>query len=231
MRASDAAFRSFRLTILLAVAALSVVVPAGGGQEAVAVIRRTGTIPKDFKTYSLFLVCNPQWLEPEKREGLAALYRQFQNFGAAIGSDNAAVWFLKSETIPNDAALGENTDVERSSRFCGSWKLLPSEGPHLVVISTYPDESHLSEGLPAHNAVYKLGKMDPHEISNLLAELTDDLVVKGSIGDSPQTPAPPALWVRLLEATQRTINGFGCAWSFKIDAGPVSANLQACQTH
>jgi hypothetical protein len=37
------------------------------------------------------------------------------------------------------------------------------------------------------------------------------------------------MWVQLLESTQHLINSFGCAWNFKIDAGPVKADLRSCQ--
>src|SRR5258707_13891033 len=122
-------------------------------QAAVEILARKQPTPKDFKTYSLFLICNPQWLDPAKNAGLLQLYRQFQNFGRAIGDDHAAVWFWKSDSYEHsDAALAQIVDVERSVRFCQSWNLIPSEGPHLAITSTYPDESHLSTGLPKDSA-------------------------------------------------------------------------------
>jgi hypothetical protein len=132
-----------------------------------------------------------------------------------------------------DQALAQIVDVERSVRFCQAWKLTPSEGPHLVITSTYPDESHLSTGLPKDSAVYKLGDMAPPDISALLSKLTDELIASGKVANpaGASTPAPPAkLWVQLLTATQQMINTFGCAWSFKINAGPVSADLKSCKT-
>lgn len=199
-------------------------------QTVVEVVSETGKIPKNFKTYSLFLVCNPQWLAPEKSEGLYGLYQQFENFGRTIGDDNAAVWFWKSKRLARDPALAENVDVERSVRFCLAWKLKPSEGPHLVVTTVYPDESSLSSGLPKGSAVYGLGNMSPKEISGLLAKLTDELVEKGRVDSPPAAASQQALWVRLLNATQQTINSFGCAWTFKIEAGPVNADLHACKS-
>jgi hypothetical protein len=114
-------------------------------QDAVALVSRTQAIPKGFKTYSLFLICNPLWLDPARNSGLLQLYRQFLNFGRAIGDDQAALWFWSAA----------------------------------------------------------MASMAP----------------------------PDSLWVRLLTATQQTIDGFGCAWSFKINAGPVSADLKSCKTN
>jgi hypothetical protein len=74
--------------------------------------------------------------------------------------------------------------------------------------------------------------MTPPEISNLLGTLTDQLIANGKVEhpEAPPIAPPPTLWVRLLAATQQTINSFGCAWSFKINAGPVSADLKSCKT-
>jgi len=99
----------------------------------------------------------------------------------------------------------------------------------LVITSTHPDEPRsilpglLAPGLPKDNAVYELGGMAPKDIAALMAKLTDELVSKG------QVESPAGGWVRILEATRQTLNNFGCAWSFKIDAGPVNATLQSCK--
>jgi hypothetical protein len=196
-----------------------------------AELPREQSIPKGYKTYSLFLVCNPQWLDQDRSADLHNLYLRFQNFGRAIGDDHLAVWFWKSEGRTSNGELAQDVDVERSVRFCQAWKLKPSEGPHVVVTSTYPKESDRSSGSPKDIAVYALGSMVPKDISALLAKLTDDLVANGRVsGGEAAQPAPPGLWVRLLEATQQTINSFGCAWTFKIEAGPVNANLKSCKT-
>ena len=225
--------RRTSLCVLVAVfVLLTRATPARSSAQEVAEVERTGTIPKNFKTYSLFLICNPQWLAPEKSAGLYFLYRNFQNFGRTIGDANVAVWFWKTRSGVNDTALAQNVDVERSVHFCQAWKLTPSAGPHVVVTSSYPDDAVLSSGLPKNSAVFELGNMSSKEISGLLAKLTDELIAKGSV-ENP-TPAPdakPNLWVSLLQATQQTLNSFGCAWSFKIDAGPVKADLHSCSTH
>src|SRR5580700_9033693 len=105
-------------------------------QASVELVTRKQSIPKNFKTYTLFLVCNPAWLDPAKNSGLYNLYVQFLAFGRAIGDDNAAVWFWKSNGYErSDARLAQIVDVERSVRFCQAWKLKPSEGPHLVITS------------------------------------------------------------------------------------------------
>jgi len=197
-------------------------------------------------SYSVFLVCNFKWLAPEENADLGQLFDKIKNFGRTIGDNHLVFWFVLSDTkSASNAKIAEIFDVERSIRFCKGWKLQPSAGPHLVVTSTYPDESRLSEGLPTNSAVFSLGNMSPNLISDLLTNLTDQLVLKGHVdlpAPSPEkknavrsdlssaTNLEAVWWVRLLEATQKKINNFGCAWTFKIDAGPVKADLHSpCQ--
>src|SRR5262249_40858281 len=46
-----------------------------------------------FKTWSIFLITNQQWLLRETSGRLERLYENFTIFGNAIGPENLAVWF------------------------------------------------------------------------------------------------------------------------------------------
>jgi hypothetical protein len=134
-------FRVLAIAVLASFAARRM-----SGMQATAKVPDKEAIPKNFKTWSLFLVCNPKWLDPATNgipTGLNDLYRQFENFGRTIGDDNVAVWFWKPSGKAG-APEARDVDVERSVRFCQAWKLKPSASPHVVVTSTYPDETHLS---------------------------------------------------------------------------------------
>ena len=48
---------------------------------------------KSYKSWSLFLVTNPEWLLAQSDSKLDSLYEQFNAFGDSIGDDNLAVWF------------------------------------------------------------------------------------------------------------------------------------------
>src|SRR3954466_8105061 len=94
--------------------------------QALAELMPTGKIPPNkYKTYSLFLVCNPQWLAADKSEGLFALYQNFQNFGRTIGDENLAVWFINGYASKADSGIAAKSDVGRSVHFCQAWKLKP----------------------------------------------------------------------------------------------------------
>jgi hypothetical protein len=213
--------------------------PAAEGQDA-AVVRPTGEIPKkNYKTWSLFLVCNPAWLTPDKNKDLLSLYQQFQEFGRTIGTDQLAVWFWNAPGYYGDPNLAAKVDVERSVRFCKAFNLKPSESPQIVVTSTYPDLAHP----PKEFAAFRLADMSAADISGLLAKLSDQLLLTGTVTPPPAAPGAPAataaaqapaadaqghLWIRLLSAAQQAIGNFGCAWSLKINSGPLTAELHSC---
>ena len=54
------------LTSLAAFVATGIQIMPTVPQAPVALNATKQTISKNFKTYSLFLVCNPQWLDPAK---------------------------------------------------------------------------------------------------------------------------------------------------------------------
>jgi hypothetical protein len=201
----------------------------------------TAQIPRGtYKTWSLFLVCNPDWVAPEKSADLADLYRRFKSFGDAIGRDNLAVWFWKREVPVSDPRLAENVDLARSAEFCGALGRAPSHGPYLVVTTAYPDVA----AFPEERAIFELGGLQPADVAKLLNTLTDQLVLQGRIDaamaaargsappDAAATPpaAPPtsSLWIRLLEGARQSLIGFGCAVKLQIDTGLLSAELRAC---
>src|SRR6267378_661897 len=74
-------------------------------------------IPKDhYKTWSLFLICNPRWMADDKTKDLGQLYKAFRAFGDTIGRDNLAVWFWKHKYFPGRKL--DDVDLARSTDFC-----------------------------------------------------------------------------------------------------------------
>jgi hypothetical protein len=210
-------------------------------QDAVPIVGSSlyGTnskIPAGYDSYSLFLLCNPQWLEANKGESLVSLYSDFQLFGEAIGHKNAAIWFWKG-FVPHTLyqILPANIDLDRSKKFCNAWHLAPEKGPYIVVTSQYPDEDRLTPISASDNAVFALGSMKRSDIESLLEGLSGS--IRNAKQEAPatqpaqpgQTATQPSMWVTMLTAVQQTISKFGCAWTFKIDAGPVKADLQSCK--
>jgi len=214
-------------------------IASGGGQARAEIVAPTGQIPRDsYKTWSLFLVCNPNWVTPDKSSDLANLYRRFRAFGAAIGSDNLAVWFWTRQTTIDDPRLADSVDVARGADYCKELKLRPTSGPFLVVTSAYPE----LRGFPRDRAVFELGDLQPADLATLLDDLTDQLLLEGKVdaarvGAAPAPPLPStptaagsstSLWIRLLEGAQRSMIGFGCRLRMRIDTGVLTAELREC---
>jgi hypothetical protein len=102
------------------------------------------TEPKDhYKSWSLFLVCNPSWIVANGDEGFGKLFHAFTAFGKAIGQDNLAVWFSNP---PGQIATTENTDIERMSGYCKKFGLLPSLTPQVVTTTRHPDDPNVDAG-------------------------------------------------------------------------------------
>jgi hypothetical protein len=212
--------------------------------QALVEVDPTGQIPRDgFKTWSLFLVCNQDWVSLEKTQDLSNLYWRFKGFGDAIGKDNLAVWFWKKKMPITNPRLAENVDVPRSVEYCTALNrmrpssakpLLPSASPFLVVTSAYPDVA----AFPTERAIFELGRLNAAELATLLGDVTNQLVVEGKVdaarlalSPTPAVPAPPPLpnlWIRLLESTRRSMIGLGCKLKLSIDTGLFSAELREC---
>jgi hypothetical protein len=222
-----------RLSIFFAAAVLiSSAGPTSGHQDTAELVSPTAQIPRGtYKTWSLFLICNQDWVTPEKSVDLANLYLRFKGFGDAIGRDNLAVWFWKRSAPLSDPRLAQNVDVGRSAEFCRALGRAPSEGPYLVITNAYPDVA----AFPAERAVFELGNLQPADLAKLLNRLTDQLLLQGRVDAAMSaasgTPpaAPPSLWMRLLEGTRQSIVGLGCALKLQITTGVFSAELRGCQ--
>ena len=136
------------------------------GAPAPATVLPNQEIPRDFDSWSLFLVCNNQWFLESKAQDLEDLRAQFLAFGKAIGARNVATWFLESDT---------NLDVNRNVAYCGKYGLAPSESPYVVVTTKYPG---LSDPI-GDRAVLKLNGLSADEITTLLGKLGDKIVLGG----------------------------------------------------
>ncbi|MFI5177338.1 MAG: hypothetical protein ACHQO8_02175 [Vicinamibacterales bacterium] len=229
-----------RVSVLAAVVMMASVGVGAGWQATAELVSPTAQIPRaQYKTWSLFLVCNPDWVAPEKAADLANLYHRFKSFGDAIGRDNLAVWFWKRQVPVSDPTLAENVDVARSAEFCGALQRPPSQGPYLVVTTAYPDVA----AFPRERAIFELGGLPPADVAKLLNTLTDQLLLQGRVdatlaaasGAAPgATPAPAptsSLWIRLLEGARQSMIGFGCKVKLQIDTGLLSAELRECAAH
>ena len=221
-------------TMSLVVALVLFIGSAVDARQAISMVEPTQEIPRNtYKTWSLFLICNPEWVTATKSADLRDLFWRFLAFGDAIGRENLAVWFWKQRMGVVDPRLSENVDVARSAEYCRTLALQPSKGPYLVVTTTYPD----LKAFPAERAVFTLGGVPVAELSKLLGDLTDQLLLEGKVEAARQAigrqpaPAPEptaSLWLRFIEATRRAMLGVRCAVGLQVNAGVLTAELRGC---
>ncbi len=202
-----------RILIAAGAALLLMTVPARA-QAPEPLFGPDQAIPREYKSWSLFLVCNPEWLLEGRASDLATLYRQFEAFGHSIGPENAAVWFWKTPdrgALFGDAPLAELLDVSRSATYCAKYGLLPSEGPHVLITTRYPDDP------PGDHSVLTLKGLKAADIGSLLARLADQVLVTGL----DQEELDSELSWRLLQDAAERVLAAGVGWiervSFAID--------------
>lgn len=141
-------------------------------------------IPEEYKSWSLFLVCNPSWVVPEGESNLESLYNQFQAFGRALGPEHVAVWFWSREWSWDDQEeLHTAVDVVRSSAFCSFLDLPLADSPYVVVTTEYPGEGRVSSypesfQKPKNFYVLALNGVQASEATEVLTRLADQILAE-----------------------------------------------------
>lgn len=125
-----------------------------------------------YRTWSLFLICNPAWLDGREELRVEDLRRQFELFGDVIGGKNLAVWFAPVGSSVGQA--GRVLDISRNVEFCDKYQLLRSESPHIITTTSDPNLD-----VPAGDQwILSLSGQTSGQIMNLLTKLADQLTVE-----------------------------------------------------
>jgi hypothetical protein len=155
-------------------------------------------IPRNYQSWSLFLVCNPQWIIGKGDPGIRERFKAYRAFGSAIGPQNLAIWFWKK---PVQNPTVEDTDIDRMSSYCTRFGLTPSETPQVVATTHYPDDSKLGDRVVANL------NGNPEKGARLLSALADQLLKTGlnqSGLDSSER------WISVVSAASTALNSVGC---------------------
>jgi hypothetical protein len=194
---------------------------ANGSSDARAQVRieltPTTEIPRSYKSWSLFLICNPAWIVENGDKGIEELFHRYKAFGESIGPNNLAIWFWKKPAV---TPTSDNTDISRSAVYCEKYKLLPSESPHVLVTTRHPDDQD-----PGDRLVVSLNGLDAHDSALAITKLADQLVATGlsqsGLDNSDR-------WRRVLAAITTAISAASCYFnkvSFQFKTGAVSAEI------
>jgi len=186
--------------------------------QARAELIPTAEIPHGYKSWSLFLICNPAWIVQNGDKGIEELFYQYKAFGGAIGPSHLAIWFWKKPAVTPTA---DNTDIERSSIYCARYKLLPSDSPHVLLTTRYPDDQD-----PGDRLVVSLNGLDAHNSALAITKLTDQLLVTG-LNQSGLDSGDR--WRRVLAAAATAISVAACYFnkvSLELKTSVVSAKIE-----
>src|SRR5262245_26381473 len=192
------------------------------GQEKKVINLENEPIPRNYQSWSLFLICNPQWLLAENDVRLANLYAQFNAFGDAIGAKHLAVWLAKRPPAPG-RPIAQDIDVNQNAAFCTKMKLLPSKSPYVVVTTSYLD-------VKAANLTYQvaieLNNLPPADIGNLLNKLADQLIVQGLRQADFDSEQYWNAWLRSVESIADLLSGMIRTVKISINSGPVKFEIE-----
>ena len=218
-------------TVVTAAFVVAILSGHAGSQPFYSVIGKE-RIPRGYKSWSIFLVTNQDWLVPEKADQIIELYRQAEAFGRTIGGNHLAVWFWKqnqpgsccervphNRKIPGTLGVVENIDVERAIAFCEKLGLKPSRGPYLLFTTTYPDE----QDTLTNYSVVELGK-EPQAVQGFLGRLGDQLIVEGVVrnGLFASAAGTDDFWSAWFDATRHAIASLGLRFRVAIRTPTIS---------
>jgi len=191
------------------------------GQEKKVVLENE-PIPKGYQSWSLFVICNQQWLLAENEARLSNLYAQFNSFGDAIGAEHLAVWFSRRPPVAG-RPIAPDIDSKQNAAFCTKMKLLPSKSPYIVVTTTYPDVK--AETLK-HEVLIELNNLPPADIGNLLTKLADQLLVQGLRQVDFDSEQYWSAWRRSVEGIGDFLGSMIKTVKISINAGPVKFEVE-----
>jgi len=171
-------------------------------QTAEVAVARDAIPWEEYTSWSIFLVCNPEWVKPQSTQKLEQLHKQFLAFGEAIGPYHAAVWLAKSDA--DDGSSPKSIDIARATRFCQNLKLPPSEGPYLLFSTRYPGQA--ITGRPAtfasdfgNHFILSLNRISADDTTRLLKAVADQLVGGDLNGLDTQSKEYLEVWKRAFQ--------------------------------
>lgn len=201
------------------------------GQARVELITPDSPIPKDsYKSWSLFLVSNPEWVLPESNDKLRNLFEKFTAFGDAIGPEHLAVWFWSRD--PRNDKLYKSIDVVRSAAFSTKLKLPLSKGPYVLVTTEYPGSGKLGsypQSFPDsldNFQIIEFGGAEASEIMQILTKLGDRLVANGLPKLDPQSEEFWKTWKKSFEDLRNILVGFSKKVKLTIKTGVFEAEIK-----
>jgi hypothetical protein len=187
--------------LVLALTSLVLLRGPASAQQRVPVGFNQDIPAEGFKSWSLFLVCDPAWFHPEQRDALKDLQVRYWYFGDTTGPEHAAVWF--TEKADPTSAL----DIPRMVLYCRRFDLDPSKGPHIVVTTIHPDRWTPTDS----RIVLAFNRRSANEIQEMLSILNKQIVHGRLSQQELDSERWWLTWAGVLESA--------CRWLGKVEWG------------
>jgi len=100
--------------------------------------------------------------------------------------------------------ISDFIDENRNSAYCKKFKLLPSESPHILVTTTYPD---LDKEYKTNNYfIAKLYEMKSSDITLILEKLADQILLKNIKQENIDSESYWNSWRQSFESVKEKLN-------------------------
>lgn len=206
---------AFCLTACVASAAMPFTSSVAKAEAAAQIVVSDGqSISRSYRSWSLFLVCNTEWLASDDaaRNNMRDLYQAFGAFGKIIGDDNLAVWFRKSAAAAPSAA--EAYDAAEAANYCIHYGLSANDSPHIVVTTTYPTK----DGSRGNYYAISLNGLDNQNRLKLLNTIRDRIVMSDFRAVEFDSDRYWSGWAQILQDTAHILGRVIPALKFTVDA-------------
>jgi hypothetical protein len=224
-RALSQTFRRAQLLALILLLCIETILPQAARAQQPVAVPGNQPIPKDYKTWALFLVCDPSWLAntENSKSNLTSLHEQFVGFGNAVGMRNAAVWFYNHKSSdPGDY------DGERASDYCAAYGVSAASSPVVIVTTQYPAPVAAAAALPerapgdpsvstSNYAKVSLNGLDSKDADTLLGLLADQVRADQLDQQQIDSKAYWQSWERLLKKTLKGAGHLGRGVTVDVD--------------
>lgn len=152
-----------------------------------------------FKSWSLFLTCDPAWLQSESRADLLLLYNAYLALVMAADETHAPLWAFAGAT----GWRADEIDPVRTEPYCRALKLSSTSGPFIVITAHPPDSIHA-----AHPKVLLgLGSRSAKEIAASLLALEERISKHGVSASTAGSREWWALWQKLAGRASGRVSG------------------------
>jgi hypothetical protein len=196
---------------------------AAHGAAAQQIIVSDGqSISRDFKSWSLFLVCNAEWLVSTDvaQSNMTDLYQAFGRFGEIIGREHLAVWFSRPGT-PGNPAAPQAYDSAEAADYCAHYGLSANDSPHIVVTTTYPTK----DGERGNYYAMSLNGFDNQNRLRLLNTIRDRIVTSDFSAARFDSDVYWRGWIQILQDSAQALGQLVPGFKVTVDTELVKVEF------